>query len=62
MAAYIVESQGHQITFHPHGQGNAIGEFNIHSESGDIFTEVKSPIRKPVNRVWKGMILRQYVK
>lgn len=54
MAAYVIESIGHSITFHPNGQGNRIGEFNIHTESGDIFTEVKSPIRKPANRVWTG--------
>lgn len=54
MAAYIIESLGHNISFHPSGKGNTKGEFAIHTKSGDIFTEVKSPIRKPANRVWVG--------
>jgi len=54
MAAYFIESIGHQITFHPTGQGNTKGEFSIDSNAGEIFTEVKSPIRKPANRVWVG--------
>lgn len=54
MAAFIIENIGHSITFHPHGRGNAKGEFTIHIESGDIFSEVKSPIRKPANHVWTG--------
>ncbi|OAB35036.1 hypothetical protein PMSM_10635 [Paenibacillus macquariensis subsp. macquariensis] len=51
IAAYVMESMGHPLTFNPKGQGNTKGEFSIHTEAGDIFTEVKSPIRKPVNRV-----------
>lgn len=54
MAAYVVENLGHRISFHPHGKGNTIGEFSIHTEAYDIFTEVKSPIRKSASRVWVG--------
>lgn len=54
MAAYVVENLGHNISFHPNGRGDTIGEFNIHTQDCDIFTEVKSPIRIPPSRVWVG--------
>lgn len=54
MAAYCVESNGHKISLHPKGKNNTKGEFTIHTESDDIFVEVKSPIKEPDNIVWSG--------
>ncbi|WP_141505719.1 hypothetical protein [Paenibacillus luteus] len=54
MAAYCVESNGHKISFHPKGKNNTKDEFTIHTESDDIFVEVKSPIKEPDSIVWSG--------
>ncbi|WP_308636288.1 hypothetical protein [Paenibacillus silvisoli] len=54
MAAYLIEEIGHHISFHPQGRGSTKGEFNILTPIGDIFTELKSPIRKPPHKAWAG--------
>lgn len=56
MCAYFIEKIfKYKITFYPKGLGGSVGEFLIeYSTNRTIFTEVKSPIRKPSSNVWFG--------